>query len=102
MGKRITELVLGLFIIAIGLANIKGNISTIHWYNRRRITEENAPKYGRVIGTGMVLVGAGLVVSFFVLTFWRETVADVIGLTMGLAGFSVCLYGQFKYNKGIF
>ncbi len=100
--KSIVELVLGLFTIAIGLANIKGNISTIHWYNRRRVTEENAPKYGRVVGTGIVIMGMSLVISFFVMTFWSEYIADIIVLVMGIDGFLVALYGQLKYNRGIF
>ncbi len=100
--KSIVELVLGLFVIALGLANINGNISTIHWYNRRRVTEEDAPKYGRVVGTGIVIMGAGLVVSFFVMTFWSEYIADIVALVTCVGGFLVGLYGQFKYNKGIF
>ena len=100
--KSIVELVLGLFVIALGLANIMGNISIIHWYNRRRFTEEDAPKYGRVVGTGIVIMGVGLVISYFVMTFWSEYIADIIVLVMGIGGFLVALYGQFKYNKGIF
>ncbi len=100
--KSIVELVLGLFVIALGLANIMGNISIIHWYNRRRVTEEDAPKYGRVVGTGIVIMGVGLVISYFVMTFWSEYIADIIVLVMGIGGFLVALYGQFKYNKGIF
>lgn len=100
--KSIVELVLGLFVIALGLANIMGNISIIHWYNRRRVTEEDAPKYGRVVGTGIVIMGVGLVISYFVMTFWSEHIADIIVLVMGIGGFLVALYGQFKYNKGIF
>ena len=100
--KSIVELVLGLFVIALGLANIMGNISIIHWYNRRRVTEEDAPKYGLVVGTGIVIMGVGLVISYFVMTFWSEYIADIIVLVMGIGGFLVALYGQFKYNKGIF
>ena len=100
--KSIVELVLGLFVIALGLANIMGNISIIHWYNRRRVTEEDTPKYGRVVGTGIVIMGVGLVISYFVMTFWSEYIADIIVLVMGIGGFLVALYGQFKYNKGIF
>ena len=100
--KSIVELVLGLFVIALGLANIMGNISIIHWYNRRRVTEEDAPKYGRVVGTGIVIMGVGLLISYFVMTFWSEYIADIIVLVMGIGGFLVALYGQFKYNKGIF
>ena len=41
---NIMMLILGLCISVIGIVNIKGNISTIHSYNRRRIKEEDIPK----------------------------------------------------------
>ena len=44
-------LILGLFISAIGFVNIKGNISTIHSYNRRKVKEEDVSKYGKSVGT---------------------------------------------------
>ena len=34
-------LILGLFISVLGITNIKGNISTIHSYNRRKVKEED-------------------------------------------------------------
>ncbi len=45
--ENIMLLILGLFIVAIGCVNIKGNISTIHSYNRRKVKEEDIPKYGK-------------------------------------------------------
>ena len=36
-------LILGLFISVLGITNIKGNISTIHSYNRRKVKEEDIP-----------------------------------------------------------
>lgn len=44
---NIAMLVIGLFISVIGIVNICGNISMIHSYNRRNVTESNAPKYGK-------------------------------------------------------
>ena len=41
--------ILGLFISVLGITNIKGNISTIHSYNRRKVKEEDIPKYGKVV-----------------------------------------------------
>lgn len=38
---------LGVFISVMGIVNIKGNISTIHSYNRRKVKEEDIPKYGK-------------------------------------------------------
>ena len=34
--ENIMLLILGVFISVIGIVNIKGNISTIHSYNRRK------------------------------------------------------------------
>ena len=80
--ENIIMLILGVFISVVGIVNIKGNISTIHSYNRRKVKEEDIPKYGKTVGTGTLIIGISLV-------------AVIVGL-----GF--ILYGQFKYNKGIF
>ena len=37
-------LFLGGIISVMGVVNIKGNISTIHAYNRRNVKEEDIPK----------------------------------------------------------
>lgn len=44
---HIALLILGIFISVIGIVNMTGNISTIHSYNRRKVKEEDVPKYGR-------------------------------------------------------
>ena len=64
-------LILGVFISVVGIINIKGNISTIHSYNRRRVKEEDIPKYGKVVGTGTLIIGISLVLGFIV-SFWSE------------------------------
>ena len=50
--ENIIMLILGVFISVVGIVNIKGNISTIHSYNRRKVKEEDIPKYGKAVGTG--------------------------------------------------
>ena len=45
--ENIIMLILGVFISVVGIVNIKGNISTIHSYNRRKVKEEDIPKYGK-------------------------------------------------------
>ena len=50
-------LILGVFISVVGIVNIKGNISTIHSYNRRKVKEEDIPKYGKTVGTGTLIIG---------------------------------------------
>jgi cadmium resistance protein CadD (predicted permease) len=99
--EHIIMLILGVFISVVGIINIKGNISTIHSYNRRRVKEEDIPKYGKVVGTGTLIIGISLVLGFIV-SFWSEEIMGYIILTAIIIGLGLILYGQFKYNKGIF
>ena len=99
--ENLMLLMLGLFISAIGFVNIKGNISTIHSYNRRKVKEEDVPKYGKAVGTGTLIMGISLVLAF-VASFYSELLVAVIILPAFIIGIGFILYGQFKYNKGIF
>ncbi len=42
--ENIIMLILGVLISVVGIVNIKGNISTIHSYNRRRVKERRYTK----------------------------------------------------------
>lgn len=98
---HIALLILGIFIAIIGIVNIMGNISTIHSYNRRKVREEDAPKYRRAVGTGTLIIGVSLIAAF-VTTFWSETAMSFIVIPALVIGLGFILYAQFKYNKGIF
>lgn len=74
---KLLLLILGIFISALGIVNIKGNISTIHSYNRRKVKEEDVPKYGKAVGTGTLVIGASLALSYFA-TFWNEAALGYI------------------------
>lgn len=94
-------LILGIFLSTLGIVNIKGNISTIHSYNRRRVKEENVPRYGRAVGTGSLVMGASLILSY-VVALWNEAAIEYIVLPAVVIGLAFILYGQIKYNRGIF
>ena len=94
-------LILGVFLSVLGVVNIKGNISTIHSYNRRKVKEEDILKYGKAVGTGTVIIGASLALAYLV-TFWNEAAIDYIVLPAMAIGLAFILYGQIKYNHGIF
>ncbi len=94
-------LIIGILISVLGIVNICGNISTIHSYNRRRVQEEDVPKYGRVVGTGTLIIGISLVLSYIV-TFWNEEVIPYIVVPAIIVGLIFIFYGQIKYNHGIF
>lgn len=94
-------LILGLFISVIGIVNIKGNISTIHSYNRRKVTEEDVPKYGRAVGTGTLIIGISFVIAYFT-AFWDKSAMAYIMVPAIVVGLVFILYAQIKYNRGIF
>ena len=99
--ENIVLLLLGIAISSIGIVNIKGNINTVHAYNRRRVRDEDIPRYARTIGTGTLIMGLSIVLAFIV-SLWNEewmTYVVAPGLVIGLL---IILYGQFKYNHGIF
>lgn len=98
---NIALLILGIFISVIGIVNMTGNISTIHSYNRRKVKEEDVPKYGRAVGTGTLIIGVSLIAAF-VTTFWSEDAISFIVIPALVIGLGFILYAQFKYNKGIF
>ena len=85
----------------MGIVNIKGNISTIHSYNRRKVKEEDIPKYGKAVGTGTIIMGISLVLGF-VASLWSEELIAYIILIGVVVGLGFILYGQFKYNGGFF
>ena len=77
MGEFIIQIIIGLIIIIIGLLNMKGNISLLHSYHRKRVKKEDIIPFGKKVGIGSI----------------------IIGITMGI---TVIFYAMFKYNKGIF
>ena len=98
---NILLLVFGICLSVLGIINIKGNISTIHSYNRRNVKEEDIPKYSKAVGTGTLVIGVSLILSYLV-TFWNQAAIDYIVLPAMVIGLAFILYGQIKYNHGIF
>ena len=94
-------LILGICLSTLGIVNIRGNISTIHSCNRRNVKEEDIPEYGRTVGTGTLVIGFSLILSHLT-TFWNKAAIDYIVLPAMVIGLAFILYGQIKYNHGIF
>lgn len=99
--NQLLLLILGIFLSVIGIVNISGNVSTIHAYNRRNVKEEDIPKYGKAVGTGTLIIGISLAFTYFI-TLWNEAVTDAVVLPAIAIGLAFILYGQIKYNHGIF
>lgn len=101
--------ILGVILIVLGIMNMKGNISSLHWYHRQRVTEEDRKPFGKLVGLGTLIIGIALVVSGIL--FWISEVTatelwliigcviTVVGIVVGLV---LSFYAMIKYNKGIF
>lgn len=109
MFETLLPTILGILIIILGYSNTKGNINSIHWYHRARVTEEDRLPFGRMIGLGTIIIGIALILMSC-LTFLSErtqqpiftmigSIILIIGLIIGLG---LSLYAMIRYNKGIF
>lgn len=109
MNAFIGTVVLGALIILLGISNRKGNISSLHWYHRKRVTEENRLPFGKLVGLGTIICGASLLI-FGAFSFAAEKsqneLVGIIGSAILVAGVVIGLalnfYAMIKYNKGIF
>lgn len=86
----------------LGIFNLRGNIGSIHWYNRRKVTKENQLPYCRCMGLGTLIMGASMIIAGIVQAFSNPAVGAVIIVIGIIVGMVLILYAQFKYNKGIF
>lgn len=109
MAAVIIPIAVGIFISALGVLNFQGNITTIHWYHRKRVTEADKKPFGRLMGLGTLLCGLGCIVfGIFSLPalLTKLEVFTIIGavvlVVLVAAGFALSFYAMFKYNRGIF
>ena len=109
MLSSIVTLIVGVVCIALGISNMRGNISSLHSYHRHRVSEEDRIPFGKQVGLGTIIVGIGIIV-FSVLssvTLYTEndifilvgTAVLIIGIILGLV---ISFRAMIKYNKGIF
>lgn len=98
----LTQLGIGVICVLFGIFNMCGNIGSIHWYNRRKVTKENQKVYCMFVGLGTLIVGAAIIVGAVIQALGNITASGwVIGIGV-LIGLIFILYAQFKYNRGLF
>lgn len=102
MEGNIIMLSLGVIMVLLGIANLKGNISTVHWYNRHRVTEEDVPKYGKFMGLGSITIGFSVILTAVLMMIFNNEIFYYISVAGIIAGIALMLYAQIKFNKGIF
>ena len=100
--EYLTQIAFGIMLIALGAFNLKGNIATIHWYNRRKVTKENQLPYCRLMGWGTIIIGVGMVAAAVVQGLISIVAGSAVIMVAAIGGMTLILIAQFKYNKGLF
>lgn len=101
--------VIGVILIVIGYFNTKGNISSLHWYHRQRVSEEDRIPFGKQVGRGTLLIGCSLEVfaacslaSLLLENNVFAVIGSVIVVICIIIGCILMFSAMIKYNKGIF
>ena len=109
MATFITVSGLGILISVLGVINMTGNISSLHWSHRQRVTEENRKPFGKLVGLGTLIIGLSMIVFGILFLIFEQTqlevlviIGDVELVVSIIAGMFVSFYAMKKYNGGIF
>ena len=109
MFPGITVIVLGVVICVLGAINMTGNISSLHWYHRQRVTKENVKPFGKLVGLGTLIIGIAMIIFGILFLIFDKTQLNVfvtIGIIQLFAGIVIgtiiSFYAMIKYNGGIF
>ena len=109
MAAFLTVSGLGILVSILGIINMTGNISSLHWYHRQRVTEENRKPFGKLVGLGTLIIGLSMIVFGILFLIFEQTqlqafvVIGVIELIVSIiVGLIVSFYAMKKYNGGIF
>ena len=107
--STILSIIIGIVCIVIGILNMHGNISMMHSYHINNITEENKKPFGKMVGTGMIIIGISLIIYggfFILLELFKDdiylTIANITLIIGIIIGLGISLYAIKKYNKKIF
>ena len=109
MAAFITVSGLGILISILGIINMTGNISSLHWYHRQRVTGETRKTFGKLVGLGTLIIGLAMIVFGILFLVFEQTQVEalvIIGVVELIASILVGMIISFsamkKYNGGIF
>ena len=97
----ILELAVGALCIVLGaLLWKKRKVSLLHDYHYKNVKEEDVPAYTRQMGIGLILIGAGIVVTGL-LTLFESALWWIPFLAGFVLGLAVIYAAQKKYNGSV-
>ena len=109
MLENIFVALIGIAIIVIGIMNRKGNVSMLHSYHIKNISQQDLLPFGKKVGLGMIIVGVSIVIvsgfGFLSLLSGNDIyyiIGSVISLIGVAIGIIIAIISIKKYNKTIF
>ena len=100
---------IAIILIVLGIMNTRVNISSLHYAQRFRVSEEDRVPFWKKVGLGTIIIGGSLLVNAGCLLAFEKTsinLFNVLGTAILIAGVVVGLGILFwtiiKYNNGIF
>ncbi|MBQ4131342.1 MAG: hypothetical protein IJD71_03270 [Clostridia bacterium] len=109
MESPVITLLVGILFVVIGISNMRGNISSLHSYHRKRVSEEDRIPFGKRVGLGMIIIGSAIIIfsglSAATLYTKNDTfilVGTAIMIVSLIVGLIIAFRAMIKYNKGIF
>ena len=102
MKEFIMQIIIGLILIIIGIFNMKGNISLLHSYHRKRVKKDDIIPFGKKIGIGSIIIGITIIIAGSLTNLNYTNISNIILIIGLIIGLIFIFYAMFKYNKGIF
>ena len=109
MLEFIVTFIVGIVCVALGVSNMRGNISSLHAYHRNRVSEADIVPFGKQVGLGTVIIGIGIMVfsGLSAVTLYTENdvfllVGTAVMIGCMVIGLILSFRAMIKYNKGIF
>ena len=99
----IVFLAVGILCLVFGLLLWKKQkLSLVHDYHTRNVKKEDVPAYTRLMGFGLLAIGAGCVLTGGVALGLEQPLGWIAFPAGFLGGLALILLAQKKYNGGIF
>ena len=109
MIENVFAMIVGIAIIVIGVFNRMGNVSMMHSYHTKRVSEEDRIPFGKMVGLGMIIIGISVIAASALTmasTLLQSGIYSTVGYVILAIGFviglGIAFYAMIKYNKGIF
>ena len=105
MFELITQVIIGVVLILLGLSHRKGNLKLLHSYHLKNVKKEDELPFGKLIGLGVIIVGVTIIVVSIFDFFTRKEfslISNILLFSGLIPGVGIILHALFKYNKGIF